>query len=31
MTADDILGGICIAVLIWGLPWLVGGIQAVLQ
>ena len=30
-TLDDIIGGICIAVLMWGLPWLAGGIQAVMQ
>lgn len=31
MTLDDILGGICIAIMIFGLPWLAAIAQAVLQ
>lgn len=28
---DDLIGGICIAVLMWGLPWVAAIAQAVLQ
>lgn len=30
-TLDDILGGICIAVMIFGLPWVAAIAQSVMQ
>jgi len=30
-TTDDILGGICIAVMVFGLPWVAAIAQAVMQ
>ena len=31
MDADDILGGICIAIMVFGLPWVAAIAQAALQ
>jgi hypothetical protein len=31
MTLDDILGGLCIAAIIFGAPWVLAIAQAVLQ
>lgn len=30
-TLDDILGGICIAIMVFGMPWVAAIAQAVLQ
>ena len=30
MTHDDILGGVCLAVMIWAGPWVLGMLVAVL-